>query len=124
MPCTAATLLSFKGITFPLTLCDFVLGETRKLMHSFYAALRPFNSASLGSVGAIPSRYLFADSDAGEATSFWKRGSFRSGSNIGSSGSSAVHLPPCRELLQPDVTGFASGSIVKDPYTGKLFLVP
>src|SRR5260370_35792828 len=23
-----------------------------------------------------------------------------------------------------DVTGFASGSIVKDPYTGKLFLVP
>ena len=23
-----------------------------------------------------------------------------------------------------DVTGFASGSVVKDPYTGKLFLVP
>jgi hypothetical protein len=23
-----------------------------------------------------------------------------------------------------DVTGFASGSIVKDPYTGKFFLVP
>jgi hypothetical protein len=23
-----------------------------------------------------------------------------------------------------DVTGFAPGSIVKDPYTGKLFLVP
>jgi hypothetical protein len=25
---------------------------------------------------------------------------------------------------QVDVTGFASGSIVKDPYTEKLFLVP
>jgi hypothetical protein len=23
-----------------------------------------------------------------------------------------------------DVTGFASGSIIKDPYTGKFFLVP
>ena len=23
-----------------------------------------------------------------------------------------------------DITGFASGSIVKDPYTGKFFLVP
>jgi hypothetical protein len=23
-----------------------------------------------------------------------------------------------------DVTGFASGSVVKDPYTGKFFLVP
>src|SRR6266852_145823 len=35
------------------------------------------------------SRYLFAAFGAGEATSFWKRGSFRSGSNIGSSRSSA-----------------------------------
>ena len=28
------------------------------------------------------------------------------------------------EAKYVDVTGFASGSIVKDPYTGKLFLVP
>ena len=28
------------------------------------------------------------------------------------------------EGKQVDVTGFASGSIVKDPYTEKLFLVP
>ena len=28
------------------------------------------------------------------------------------------------EGKQVDVTGFAAGSIVKDPYTGKLFLVP
>ena len=33
--------------------------------------------------------YLFATSGANEATSSWKRGSFRSGSNIGSSRSSA-----------------------------------
>src|SRR5437762_2824921 len=36
-------------------------------------------------VGAILSRYLFVGSGAGEAASFWKRGSVRSGSNIGSS---------------------------------------
>src|SRR5438477_10373478 len=35
----------------------------------------------------VPS--YFASFGAGEATSFWKRGSFRSGSNIGSSRSSA-----------------------------------
>jgi len=28
------------------------------------------------------------------------------------------------EAKYVDVTGFASGSIVKDPYTGKFFLVP
>jgi hypothetical protein len=35
------------------------------------------------------SRYLFSAFGAGEATSFWKRGSFRSGSNMGSSRSSS-----------------------------------
>ena len=35
---------------------------------------------------------------------------------------SSPYLPEEDKYI--DVTGFASGSIVKDPYTGKLFLVP
>jgi len=45
-------------------------------------------SSSLAIVGVIGSAYLSAVSGAVEA-SFWKRGSFRSGSNIGSSRSRA-----------------------------------
>ena len=35
-----------------------------------------------------------------------------------------VTSPYAPEGNYVDVTGFASGSVVKDPYTGKLFLVP
>jgi hypothetical protein len=43
----------------------------------------------LGEEIAGASHYLFGAFGVGEATSFWKRGSLRSGSNIGSSRSSA-----------------------------------
>jgi hypothetical protein len=50
-------------------------------------------SCGLSSKGATRtltgSRYLFAAFGASDVASFWKRGSFRSGSNIGSSRSSA-----------------------------------
>jgi hypothetical protein len=36
---------------------------------------------------------------------------------------SRVLITP-EEAKYVDVTGFASGSVVKDPYTGKFFLVP
>src|SRR5229473_748765 len=50
--------------------------------------LKP-NSMELISVSRTRAHHCFASYGAGEATSFWKRGSFRSGSNIGSSRSSA-----------------------------------
>src|SRR5438874_10731990 len=49
--------------------------------------LRPQVGDEITDVTASP--YLSAVFGVGETTSFWKRGSFRSGSNIGSSRSSA-----------------------------------
>jgi hypothetical protein len=47
------------------------------------------NALSLRLLAVAASDYLSAGFDGDEAASFWKRGSFRSGSNIGSSRSSA-----------------------------------